>query len=197
MAEFYEVVACRRSIRAFRPTEVPRPALERALAAAQSSPSSLNSQPWHFYIASGAARDRICTMLAGSTRQLWDIYPSLSNEQLEKAARFFSDLGGAPVVVVVTTQRQPEGLAQRMAVLAAGGAVLAFQLALAEEGLGSVCVASAAWIEDQMSVDLGLEDEEILTLMPVGYADEQPAARPKRLDKLTWLEEWPQRGADA
>ncbi|GAB4253567.1 MAG: hypothetical protein Kow00129_14640 [Thermoleophilia bacterium] len=139
----------------------------------------------------GQARDRVCSLVGGSTRLLWDIYPALGDDHLEKAAKFFSDLGGAPVIIVVTVERQADDLARKMALLAAGGAILALQLGLAEEGLGSVCVASATWIEEGMIRELGLKDQEVVTVLPVGYPAEEPGAAKARLDRVTWLESWP------
>lgn len=53
-----ELLAARYSCRAFRPDAVPRPVIERILAAAQRTASWCNSQPWHVVIASGAAARR-------------------------------------------------------------------------------------------------------------------------------------------
>ncbi len=48
----------RYSCRAYRPDPVPRPTIERILAAAQRTASWCNSQPWQVVIASGAAKER-------------------------------------------------------------------------------------------------------------------------------------------
>ncbi len=49
----------RYSCRAYRADPVPRVLVERALAAAQRTPSWCNTQPWQVHVASGAARDRL------------------------------------------------------------------------------------------------------------------------------------------
>jgi len=53
-----ELLSERYSCRAFRPEPVPRPTIERILAAAQRTASWCNSQPWQILIASGAAKER-------------------------------------------------------------------------------------------------------------------------------------------
>jgi len=53
-----ELLSERYSCRAFRPEPVPRPTIERILAAAQRTASWCNSQPWQILISSGAAKER-------------------------------------------------------------------------------------------------------------------------------------------
>jgi nitroreductase len=53
-----ELLSERYSCRAYRPDPVPRPTIERILAAAQRTASWCNSQPWQVVIASGAAKER-------------------------------------------------------------------------------------------------------------------------------------------
>ena len=53
-----ELLDERYSCRAYRPDPVPRPTIERVLAAAQRTASWCNSQPWQIVIASGAAKER-------------------------------------------------------------------------------------------------------------------------------------------
>ena len=50
----------RYSVRAFVPTPVPRPLIQRLLELASSAPSGTNIQPWQVYVVTGAARDRLC-----------------------------------------------------------------------------------------------------------------------------------------
>ena len=53
-----ELLAERYSCRAFLDRPVPRPIIDRVLAAAQRTASWCNSQPWQVVIASGAAKER-------------------------------------------------------------------------------------------------------------------------------------------
>ena len=56
---FLQLIESRRSLRAFLPEPVPRATLERIIAAAARAPSGTNTQPWHVYVLTGAARDRL------------------------------------------------------------------------------------------------------------------------------------------
>ena len=58
-ASYDEVVLGRRSVRGFRPDPVPRRLIEEVIAVAMRAPSSLNTQPWHFHVVTGAPLDRI------------------------------------------------------------------------------------------------------------------------------------------
>lgn len=54
-----EVVLGRRSIRGYLDKAVPQALIEEVLALAMRSPSSMNTQPWHFHIIAGEPLDRI------------------------------------------------------------------------------------------------------------------------------------------
>ncbi|MGE8140952.1 nitroreductase [Novosphingobium sp. NPDC080210] len=63
---FDEVVLGRRSIRGYLDKPVPRELIEEVLTLAMRAPSSMNSQPWHFHVITGAPLDRI---RAGNTER--------------------------------------------------------------------------------------------------------------------------------
>ena len=65
--QFDEVVLGRRSIRGYRPDPVPRAMIEELLALAIRAPSSMNSQPWNFYVITGEPLTRI---RAGNTERM-------------------------------------------------------------------------------------------------------------------------------
>ncbi|MDR3671855.1 MAG: nitroreductase [Holophaga sp.] len=54
-----EAICSRRSVRAFLPTPVPRPTVERILDIARQAPSGSNIQPWHVQVVAGSHRDRL------------------------------------------------------------------------------------------------------------------------------------------
>ena len=57
--QFDEVILGRRSIRGYRPEPVSRALIEEIIALAMRSPSSMNTQPWHFHVLTGEPLDRI------------------------------------------------------------------------------------------------------------------------------------------
>ncbi|MFN2101103.1 nitroreductase [Altererythrobacter sp. MF3-039] len=56
---YEEVVRGRRSIRGYLDKPVPREVIEEVVSLAIRSPSSMNTQPWHFHVITGEPLDRI------------------------------------------------------------------------------------------------------------------------------------------
>ncbi|MEO9131501.1 MAG: nitroreductase [Sphingomonas sp.] len=65
--QFDDVILGRRSIRGYKPDPVPRALIEEVLTLAMRAPSSMNTQPYHFYVITGDALDRI---RAGNTERM-------------------------------------------------------------------------------------------------------------------------------
>jgi nitroreductase len=63
---FDDVVMGRRSVRGYTQAPVPKALIQEIIAIAMRAPSSLNTQPWHFYVLAGAPLDRI---RAGNTQR--------------------------------------------------------------------------------------------------------------------------------
>lgn len=59
--QFDDVIQGRRSIRGYKSEPVPKALVEEILALAMRAPSSMNTQPWSFYVISGEPLDRIRT----------------------------------------------------------------------------------------------------------------------------------------
>src|SRR4029079_19602007 len=57
--EFDDVILGRRSIRGYKPDPVPPELIKEILALAMRAPSSMNTQPWNFYVITGEPLERI------------------------------------------------------------------------------------------------------------------------------------------
>jgi nitroreductase len=64
---FDDVILGRRSIRGYKPDPVPRALIEEIIGLAMRAPSSMNTQPWNFYIITGEPLDKI---RAGNTERM-------------------------------------------------------------------------------------------------------------------------------
>ncbi len=62
-----QVVLGRRSIRGYKPDAVPRKLIEEIIGLAMRAPSSMNVQPWNFYVITGEPLNRI---RAGNTERM-------------------------------------------------------------------------------------------------------------------------------
>ena len=65
--QFDDVILGRRSIRGYKPDPVPRALIEEIIGLAMRAPSSMNTQPWNFYVVTGEPLDRI---RAGNTERM-------------------------------------------------------------------------------------------------------------------------------
>ncbi len=72
--EYEEVVRGRRSIRGYKPDPVPQKVIEEVIALATRCPSSMNTQPWHFYVVTGEPLARI--RQGNTERNLAGVTPS-------------------------------------------------------------------------------------------------------------------------
>lgn len=57
--DYKDVVMGRRSIRGYKPDPVPKAVITDVLEMAMRAPSSLNTQPWNFYVVTGDVLDKI------------------------------------------------------------------------------------------------------------------------------------------
>jgi len=57
--EFETLVRTRRSVRGYRPDPVPRALVEEVLEVARGAPSSMNTQPWHVHVLTGAPLEEV------------------------------------------------------------------------------------------------------------------------------------------
>ena len=65
--QFDDVILGRRSIRGYKPDPVPMSLIKEIIGLAMRSPSSMNTQPWNFYVITGEPLNRI---RAGNTERM-------------------------------------------------------------------------------------------------------------------------------
>ena len=57
--QFDDVILGRRSIRGYKPDPVPKSLIAEIIGLAMRAPSSMNTQPWNFYVITGEPLNRI------------------------------------------------------------------------------------------------------------------------------------------
>lgn len=57
--EFETLVNTRRSVRGYKTDPVPRETIDEIISVAKGAPSSMNTQPWHVHVLTGAPLDRV------------------------------------------------------------------------------------------------------------------------------------------
>ncbi|BBZ53201.1 MULTISPECIES: nitroreductase [Mycobacteriaceae] len=195
MAEFGDVVRSRRSARKFLPDKVvPHELLEEALTLAVRAPSNSNTQPWHVFFATGAARARLSEALLAaveSTPPAMDaaglpqrfahlrrdsgalVYGAMGITRDDAEGRWAArrrnwEFFGAPVAAVVCMHRDFGDVDA----LGVGMFLQTLLLALEERGVGSCVQVSIALYPDVLRAQLDIPEElTILCGISIGYAD--------------------------
>ena len=184
------MVRARRSVRDFRPDPLSREGLSRVIEAARLAPSSSNEQPWRFFVASGEKRRELGRIIAQATIHLSEYMEVLGPRGYEAAARWYSSLGGAPTLILVSAPTSDDDLIARNRHISVGTAIENLLLAVVDEGWAGCNITYSHWVEDELATALGLPDgREILTVVAVGLAgDGKPKAQERRPDDTVWFE---------
>jgi nitroreductase len=188
--DLFETIASRHSYRAFEARPVARADVERLIDAARRAPSAMNAQPWRFHVATGATRTRVGEVLERTTVYLDEYLANLAAEdQTESAARFLTRLGGAPVVIAVSAPRVIEEMEQLNTLLSVGAAIENLQLAATALGLGSCNITVSYWVRDDLAdvFEIG-DDRYVVSVIALGYPDEDAAAPAHDADIVSWHE---------
>jgi len=187
--EFYETVSSRHSVREFRADAISREALDRIIAAAASSPSSENEQPWEFYVTTGKTRQELGRVVAQTTVYLTEYMDVLGPERYDDAVKWFSSLGDAPVLIAVAIPDSGDEFKLMNRLLSVGAAIENLLLATRVEGLGACPFTFSYWVKEQLAAVIGLPaGQSVVSIIAVGWPAETLAPVPaKRTDVAVWL----------
>lgn len=153
------VIKSRRSIRAYKSTEVEEEKLNLILEAARLSPSARNLQNWKFIV----VRDKKL------------------RERLVEAAAGQKFVGEAPVTLIAcaTAPERIMTCGQPANTIDLSIALSFMMLEAAELGLGTCWLGS--FYEDKVKEVLNLpEGYRVIAMTPLGYPDENPSPRPRK-----------------
>lgn len=198
---FDEVVRGRRSIRGYRRQPVPRALIREVIEMAMRAPSSLNTQPWNFYVVTGEPLDRIRAgnterNLAGvpSSREFrshGDYSGAHRERQIGVAKQLFGAMGierdnkekrtdwvmrgfrqfDAPVSVVVTYDRVIHG--GDIGPFDCGAVTNALVNAAWSRGLGCVINSQGIMQSPVVREHAGIPDDQVIMIcVAMGWPDE-------------------------
>jgi nitroreductase len=200
--QYDEVVQGRRSIRGFRPDPVPKALIREVIELAMRAPSSLNTQPWNFYVVTGEPLDRI--RQGNTERNLAGVpesrefrghgaYQGAHRErQKEIAAQLFEAMGidwgdkerrrdwvlrgfrqfDAPVSIVVTYDRSIHG--GDIAPFDCGAVTNALVNAAWSRGLGCVVNSQGIMQSPVVRERAGIPDDQVIMIcVAMGFPDER------------------------
>lgn len=199
--QYEEVVMGRRSIRGYLPDPVPKPLIKEVLEMTIRAPSSLNTQPWNFYVVSGEPLDRIREgnterNLAGvpdsrefrghgayegvhRERQIGiavQLFEAMGIERYDKEARQEWVLRGfrqfdAPVSIVVTYDRSIHG--GDIGPFDCGAVSNALVNAAWSRGLGCVVNSQGIMQSPVVREQAGIPDDQVIMIcVAMGFPDD-------------------------
>jgi nitroreductase len=195
------VILGRRSIRGYKPDAVPKALIRDVIQLAMRASSSLNTQPWNFYVLAGEPLDRI---RAGNTERNLAGVPSSREfrshgeyagahreRQVEVAKQLFGAMGierdnkakrqdwvlrgfrqfDAPVSIVVTYDRSIHG--GDIAPFDCGAVTNALVNAAWSRGLGTVINSQGIMQSPVVREHAGIPDDQVIMIcVAMGYPDE-------------------------
>lgn len=187
--DLYEAIYKRRSHRLYKPDLPPREVLERVVNAAMWAPSGANAQPWEITLMAGRVREEFVSLCSRSITHLMPLLraAALPEKAQQMVARFFTDLGGAPVVIAVTIFKSHDHHLQ-IAHMQSGAALMQNLLLAAQaEGLGSCWMTGVRYVEQELLDYLGKPDQQLLAITPIGYSAKEPPVPPRKPREVRWL----------
>ena len=186
--EVMDAIRARRSIRAFDGRSVDRAIIEKLVDAATYAPSRFNIQPWHFHVATGDARRRIAEVMAMNTAYVQEYLDVLGPEGVEHAAKFYADLGSAPVIIAISAEHVDDDTAWLDDTVSVGTALENFLLAVVDQGLAACILTAPHWIRDRLQVAFEVpEGSDLMALIVVGYGQETPHEKERNENVVTFL----------
>lgn len=176
-----ETIMARRSIRAYKPDPVPHEILDQILECGINAPNGMNAQQWEVRVVDSKE------WLDNATAAYRQIVAGTPAEKMLPGSEGGNMFRNAPTVVFIA--HKPGGCTQVDCGLMAGNMVLSAH----SLGIGSVCMmgplgffstpAGKPFLE---SLQLS-EGYELLLCIGMGYADEQPAAKPRNRDVIKYI----------
>lgn len=170
-----QAIASRRSVGRVKADPVPRQLVEELLTAANWAPAHHRTEPWRFWVFSGAGRERLA-----------EVFGQLGEKERAKPLR-------APVVIAVGCRVQPAADNAQEEICAAAAATQNLLLAAEAKGLAGIWRSGAAAYDERARAFFGLEPQDaLLGFVYLGYPDPEvpqvPGRRGPALEKTVWYE---------
>ncbi len=186
--ELLDALRKRHSTRLFKDEPISDDEVLTLCGAATLAPSPMNSQPWHFHVATGVARVEVGEVMGLTTQYLQEYIEVMGEEFIERAAQFYDDLGKAPVVIAVTVPIFEDAAEHDNAMISVGAAIENFMLAALEVELGACNISAPRWVVDRLAEAFDVPgDRMIASLLIVGHPDEIPLEHDHNLDVVTFV----------
>lgn len=202
--ELREAIKTRRSVRKYLDRPVPREVLEPILNDALWAPSNANKQQWQVIAVAGEQREGLVEVVQNCQKyirlKLEEDFPDKPHI-VESILKYFQDFGGAPVLILVYIPRSKEPDPQaateyeHLAYVferrtnTESAAALAYNITLLahEAGLATCWMTGPTYVDQKVNQYLGLEGQELICFLALGYSDQTPKAPPRKGQPISYV----------
>ncbi|MEM3770493.1 MAG: nitroreductase family protein [Candidatus Bathyarchaeia archaeon] len=182
--EAIEVIKCRRSIRKFKPEQIPDHMLREILECALLAPNARNQQKWHFTVIQNKE------VLKKMVEIMKENMLNLGIDFLAERARDpnFNPFWNAPTVILITVDKTAHFAEIDCALAAENILIVAESL-----GLGSLIMTSTEFLfisekGKELKKELGVpEGCEHVCVVALGYKNENPPTKLRRKDAINYI----------
>lgn len=189
--DFFEVVYNRRAVRQYKPDPVSKEDIYEIIKAASYAPTGQNLQQVDFIVVTGAAKEKLGEsygVIGVAYSKDWE-----DEESRRNFVQYAKTYGGAPVIIVVTTNTSKHDAVRKMHLESGSAAMQNLCLAARALGLGTCWMTGPLQDEATLREILDIsEKKEIVAVTPLGYPvafpEAPPRVDPKLESKVRWVE---------
>lgn len=172
--EFDTVVCNRRSIRKFQKKPVENEKVQALLECARLCQSAKNRQPWKFMVLTEDKKDLVADVML----QLYEHNHIEVNGITNSSKNSAWIIQNAPLLMLAFKENDEQ--MQLSDLLSMGAAIEHLCLKAVDAGLGAVWIADTVYTRDEICHAFHIEGLQLISGIAIGYADESPAARPRK-----------------
>lgn len=124
-----------------------------------------------------------------------------SEKMIKISLQVFKNLGGAPAIVLVYVPKETATLAPDAddrtryhlefkrfnQLLSASALIQNLLLAAHARGLGTCWMTGPKYMEKEINELLDITQEELVSVVPIGYPDQSPPAPPRKQNVVQWI----------
>jgi nitroreductase len=162
----------------------------------------MNRQAWRIMVVRGPRRDRLLEIISRSQEHMIEPLRGVFSEKIIKISlQVFKNLGGAPAVILIYIPREPvthasddDGRARYHGefkrynqLLSASALIQNLLLAAHARGLGTCWMTGPKYMEREINELLDITDQELVSVIPIGFPDQSPPAPPRKEDVVRWI----------
>lgn len=172
--EFDTVIGNRRSIRKFQKKPVEDEKVQALLESARLCQSAKNRQPWKFMVLTEEKKDLVADIML----QLYERNHVEVNGITNSSQSSAWIIQNAPLLILAFKEKDEQ--MQLSDLLSMGAAIEHICLKAVDAGLGAVWIADTVYTRDEICNAFQIEGLQLISGIAIGYADEQPDARPRK-----------------